>query len=666
MVKADTSKFPIDGNAAEPDLAELILNARTSKEHVETVLKTDDRVIARVTDGIYRRPGSALRELISNAYDADATEIFIDTDAPRFGTIKITDNGVGMSPAVLARLLEHIGGSSKRTNEGSQIGVASSSDSTVSNTKNRKLIGKIGIGLFSVSQLTQRFQIITKIKGEKYRTIASVVMKTYTEDDLKTIGDTKKFESGRVTIWSEDAEDAESHGTTIILNDLKPQAKDTLRSKDIWATIQESQAEDDGLVALQAPRFHIGHIDANTGELITDTARVPWNLDDDPEQKFKKLVDCVWDQLKHSDPNPKLSELFDYYLQMVWDLSLAAPIPYVNGDPFDIPFGNTIRAFELANSSKKGAPQAIEVDVSSKKNLREAFQIKDDLNKSDKFEIFLDGLKLARPLKFTELPATTHAIKEPLVFVGKCLQPFKGVMREISGGPLEFDAYLFWTPKIAPREHRGSLIRINGASGTLFDVTFMRYQTAEMNRMNQITCEIFVKQGLDGALNIDRESFNVAHPHYVFLSRWLHSALRQVANMQKKVASELRKDNISQRTDDTIGRLQSFVEREWEVIGNDPDESPPPIVFSDGSHENSSGSPTEQGAYVFDRSTLFSEIKTKRKTSTSDSSLKVFEEKLKSIAQLLAAYGVFDNMTKSRQERLLKSIGDIMATESEE
>lgn len=647
----------------ERKLATKIIEARESGASVETILKTDDRVIARVTDGIYRQPGSALRELISNAYDADASQIFIDTDAPRFGTIKITDDGVGMSPTVLARLLEHIGGSSKRTSEGSEIGVASDTDSTVSNTKKRKLIGKIGIGLFSVSQLTQRFQIITKVAGDNYRTIASVVMKTYTEDDLKTIETGAKFESGRVTIWSEHAEDLDSHGTTIILNDLKPQARDTLRSKDTWATVAESASEEDGLSDIVPPRFHIGHVDPETGEQITNTAVLPWVSEDEPEVKFKKLVDCVWDQLGHSNPNPKLSDLFDYYLQMVWNLGLAAPIPYVDGDLFDATFERNINAFSIVNYQKKGTAQELLVPAGN--SLRSVFSLHDDRDSTDKFEVFLDGLKLSRPLRFKNLPSTGHAIKEPLIFVGKCLQAFSTISKEISGGPLEFEAYLFWTPKMAPREHRGSLIRVNGASGTLFDASFMRYQTAEIARLNQISCEIFVRQGLDGALNIDRESFNFAHPHYVFLARWLHSALKQVTNTQKKVASGYRNTTLTQRTDDAIGRLQSVVEKEWESVGNDPDESPPPVLFETPAKDLFSQT-SSPGTYVFDREVIFSEIKDKRNSAVASSETKVFEEKLKSIAQVLAAYGVFDDMPTKKQERLLKAIGSIMATGAHE
>lgn len=654
----------ISQNEVDEELANKIFEARNSGESVETILKTDDRVIARVTDGIYRQPGSALRELISNSYDADASQIFIDTDAPRFSTIKISDDGVGMSPVVLARLLEHIGGSSKRTLEGSQNGVASSRDSTISKNKSRKLIGKIGIGLFSVSQLTQRFKIITKVAGDGYRTIASVVMKTYTEDDLKTVESGGAFESGRVTVWSERAEDLDSHGTTIILTDLKPQARDTLRSKDTWLSIEESAGEEDGMVNIDPPRYHIGRVNPATNEQITNTAELPWNAEDDSELKFKKLVDCVWNEVHQSNPNPKLSDLFDNYLQMVWNLSLSAPIPYVDEDLFDSSFTEDFPAYLIVNSQKKGTAQ--EVVVPAGKSLREVFSLSGSIEESDKFEVILDGLKLARPLRFKNLPVTAHAIKKPLIFIGKCLQPFSSVSKEISGGPLEFEAYLFWTPKIAPREHRGALVRVNGASGTLFDSSFMRYQTAEIARMNQITCEIFVRQGLDGALNIDRESFNFAHPHYVFLARWLHSALKQVANTQKKVASGFRNNSIEKRTDDMIGRLQLVVEKQWQEIGNDPDESPPPVLFQSTSENDLFLPDSPDGAYVFNREIIFSEIRDKRTSVVGSSESKVFEEKLKSIAQVLAAYGVFDNMNKNKQERLLKAIGDIMDTGAQE
>ena len=149
------------------------------------------------------------------------------------------------------------------------------------------------------------------------------------------------------------------------------------------------------------------------------------------------------------------------------------------------------------------------------------------------FTVLFDDLKLARPLIFTDLPTTSHAVKKPIFFVGRCREEFDGVPPELTGGPLEFEAYLMWAPKIAPTEHQGVLVRVHGSSGTLFDPTFMRYQVSEQTRLRQISCEIFVSQGLEAALNIDRESFNYAHPHVVYVTKWLHASLRRVATVQK-------------------------------------------------------------------------------------------------------------------------------------
>src|SRR4051794_39987245 len=163
----------------EEDLVASIRSSESSDEVVKTTLRTDARVIARVTDGIYRQPGSALRELISNAYDADATRVMIRTDRPRFGRIVVEDDGLGMTPEALVHMLYHIGGSTKRTRTGADLGVTSSTDPTRS-PGGRSLIGKIGIGLFSVAQLTQAFQVITKVTNDRHRTVASVVLKQYT------------------------------------------------------------------------------------------------------------------------------------------------------------------------------------------------------------------------------------------------------------------------------------------------------------------------------------------------------------------------------------------------------------------------------------------------------------------------------------------------------
>jgi HSP90 family molecular chaperone len=98
--------------------------------------------------------------------------VTITTDAPRFEKVVIRDNGNGFTSDALAAMIKSIGGSSKRTSLGAETGTTAADDSQRS-PGGRKLIGKLGIGLFAVSQLTHEFQVITQRKGEKTRTVQS-------------------------------------------------------------------------------------------------------------------------------------------------------------------------------------------------------------------------------------------------------------------------------------------------------------------------------------------------------------------------------------------------------------------------------------------------------------------------------------------------------------
>jgi hypothetical protein len=643
----------------EKNLVRQIENSKSSNQVVSTTLKTDERVIARVTDGIYRQPASALRELITNAYDADATRVVIKTDAPRFERILIEDNGLGMSPSALAHMLMHIGGSAKRQEAGRELGITDSENPLYS-PSGRKLIGKIGIGIFSVAQLTHTFQIVTKTKGDNHRTIATVALKQYSDERMEVGKQQEEYESGKVNIWREKAKDINFSGTSIILTNIRPQARDTLRSKEIWAAIEQSENTTviDEHQSIEPPKFHVGRVDS-TGNLLKKSqgkpaVNVPWESSDPPDKAFKKLVQCVWDELQNSNPNPQLDKLFDYYLQMVWQLSLSIPLPYVNGHLFDMDLSGWAESFQISNEAKGSAKQ---LTLKSGNSIREILNLKEG-DSPNKFEVLFDDLKLFRPIKFKGLPSAGHAIKRPLVFLGKCREEFKKYSHDLSGGPLEFEAYLFWTPKVAPAEHRGSLIRLNGASGTLFDSSFMRYQVSEQTRLRQITCEIFIHEGFDSALNIDRESFNYAHPHAVFLTRWLHSSLRQLATAQKRVAGEIREMSRDETKVERLNKIQQIALDVWKHETNDIDSTPPSIKIED---EKVQQKLLAEADITFNRSVIASK-KGLRQTSTAKAQELILDEKLKAIVQVLASFGLLDNLSKSKQERLLKAIYQILET----
>jgi len=220
--------------------------------------------------------------------------------------------------------------------------------------------------------------------------------------------------------------------------------------------------------------------------------------------------------------------LLDNYFYTIWTLGLSLPLPYVNQSPFDLRPSDGVGAYELSNAPKG---QAIRLEASNK-SIGTVAGIHERAQRYP-FLVEIDGVQLFRPIDILALPVTANSIKDPQIFVGKLKPDLSKVPAAYRGGELEIYGYFAWAPKVVPNEHQGVLIRINGASGALFDNTFLRYKVAERTRLTQIIGEIFVDVGLDGALNIDRESFNYTHPHYVIVQNWIHSALRQITNQLK-------------------------------------------------------------------------------------------------------------------------------------
>ncbi len=629
----------LDENLTDDQLADAIASSHGTEDVVQTTLRTDGRVLARITDGIYRQPASALRELISNSYDADAERVVINTDRPRFHHMTIEDDGIGMSPQAVAHLLHHIGGSAKRSLDGVDLGITQDADSLVS-PSGRRLIGKIGIGLFSVAQLTQSFQIITKKAGDECRTIASVTLKQFSENPR--LHASAQYEAGRVSIWREHAPDVDAQGTTIVLHNVRPKARETLQSAGHWARVRDHGTD--------PPRFHIGHFRAGSeNELELDRGsldRLPWRSGDSPLDAFRSLVDVIPGELRRSTQNPKLDQIFDYYLQMVWQLSLAIPAPYVDGHPFDIELDGTL-PFELPGSQPASA-RPIE-QKSDDRSIRAALGLERLASEGKgRFRVVLDDLELRRPLRFVDLPKTSNAVKTPMLFVGGLREEFDDVAEEVSGGPLEFQAYLLWAPRIAPVEHVGSLVRIHGASGTLFDPTFLRFQVSEPTRLRQISCEVFVSEGLEAALNIDRESYNYAHPHVVRLTSWLHAALTRVINQQKQVASRVRRQAREAAAEEEADVLRELVEDEWIEVAGDDDDLPDVTLGLSPLDEAPEG-------YWFDRTLVLGD----HAHSTSGTAV-TLKRRIVALVQLLDAYGAFSDLTSEESERLVQRIGEIL------
>ena len=230
------------------------------------------------------------------------------------------------------------------------------------------------------------------------------------------------------------------------------------------------------------------------------------------------------------------------------------------------------------------------------------------------------------------------------MLVAKQNNPFDDSNLERAGGRLSFQAYLYWNSRIIPKETAGVLIRIRGASGTLFDPTFLNYQVSEQTRLRQITAEIFVHEGLDSAINIDRESFNYSHPHFLYIQRWLHRALRLLVNRLKSLASA----DLARAKSELRDRALDYAIDIWNRrLGSDAD---PP--FSEPSVRSR---PTEVGGTEIDWPSR--EILTGKGRS-------VGTGRLSALAAILEAYGVLSNLPVEDRARIISDILGIPESEA--
>lgn len=116
------------------------------------------QIIGLFSEGLYSSPSKALEELVSNSFDADATQTHVilpaDLEAPG-SAIVVLDNGTGMDDKAL-KVHWIVGDSVKRRNRTTRFG--------------RRTIGKFGIGKLAAYVLGDRLTHISKSSGKYYST----------------------------------------------------------------------------------------------------------------------------------------------------------------------------------------------------------------------------------------------------------------------------------------------------------------------------------------------------------------------------------------------------------------------------------------------------------------------------------------------------------------
>ena len=173
-------------------------NEITSLDNENVRFSIDAGVIDRLGKELVARQETAVSELVKNSYDADSTEVkltFVESENSG-GTLKIEDNGDGMTRDELVNGFMRISSTDKIHNPKSRI-------------FKRKRAGQKGIGRFAVQRLGRKLTIITQTANSQFALKLTVDWNKYVKDvDLLSISNTittieKTKEKGTDLIISE-------------------------------------------------------------------------------------------------------------------------------------------------------------------------------------------------------------------------------------------------------------------------------------------------------------------------------------------------------------------------------------------------------------------------------------------------------------------------------
>ena len=439
-------------------------------ELIEDEINAAARIIGDISTGIYRSPANALKELVSNSFDAGATEVIINTDHPAFSNVTCFDNGPGLSIDKLRTILRYIGGSDKRFDaESGRFG--------------RPIIGKIGIGILAMSQISKRFVIISSQEGDAFRIEAEINIEEFETPDAarRNLG---TGNIGRYRIY-QIPELPEVHYTIV----ATPAGSEVLR---------------ENLGSGRTPRSHF--------------VNRSYQADN-----FREFVERV--------SNVKQRANLNDYEVFLWELASLCPVPYFEDGP--------IRGWDGWDEIKTRL---------------EDFR----------FNVIVDGYELRKPVL---LPTTSDLVSTETDYK---VYPF-GFESNVSGA-LSFQGYVFHQRRqISPPELQGILVRIRNVGISAYENDMLHYPRNLGPMMGGMTGEVYVESGLEGALNIDRNSFNETHEHFAQLreSLFRHLGTPDFSGITSDIRERSRIRQVALQRDKTYDFVDRLRRRMGRVLGKD-------------------------------------------------------------------------------------------------
>ena len=474
-----------------------------------------DPSILRELSGVYKPFVKAFKELISNAFDADADNVRVDF-SDDFSTLTVTDDGVGMTPFEFRNDFTRIGGGSRRW----------AGDRT---RKGRLRIGSKGIGFLAMARYCSRLEV-ESAAGRSFDCRIELP-RTPTTVDLDVLlgvpigpailAPRLKYRirgrRGTVTAARAAAELAHSRGRSQLKIGLDIGAAVLHVRVDCSGIRFRATLDFDRLLQL-ADTANLEEIDDFTSiELFENEGGVQSNGTRITAYQLKPFVrrELRAERRKGNVRNVASWSGLD---QFVWHLSRCTPVAYVPTPP-----NGPEQLQQLLGGSEQPVLAGLSVHHAGK-----AF----------------DLLRPVYPLEPEALP-----------FEQATLIPVHLDERGVNGrGFLAgYESVIF------PAEYRGITIRVRGVA--IGDPGFLGAEHlvtgAQKVALSQITGEINILAGMDAAdtLNPGRESFYEESEPYKILRRHLLGEGEQVGGLVgQAIAAVLRRSQVRCHLRDVLGR----------------------------------------------------------------------------------------------------------------
>jgi hypothetical protein len=449
-------------------------------------IKVTAGIILHIGAGIYNSVAGALKELVSNSFDADAENVIIFTNYPQFDEIRASDDGSGMSALRLRQAMQTIGSSLKGTPD----------EPRISQKFKRPIIGHLGIGLMALSQVCAKARIESQEMGSVVKFIAELDFSEFKQRE------TQQIEIAKLEILRD------MYGG---IDTMKEKLEDPALDPDERAEIEEvynlavraekALGEDPGLegehlgyciIYPEIPAIAGEHgttitlteIDKGVRDTLSDYGRTADVL----PGKYSKM-DSAWDNYREDVNSWNWSELLwrlnkktsqlsfpslPRYHQFLWELASLVPIKYSENGPIYV----DKRVLE------------------SKKRQLALFH----------FSVRVDGRRLTKPILLPSgILSEVESPERPDDYDIQDVDYNDIVDNE----PLKYHGYLYWQrQQNEPGTIRGLRIYIRNVGIGLYDHTFMNFSNVNpTSRAGQISGEIYVDEGLERALSVNRNSF---------------------------------------------------------------------------------------------------------------------------------------------------------------